>query len=250
MGLRKLYNLLKNGNRRYSKLSIALRSLLELSESEKMIKIAVEFVKSSRLEGDYLEFGVDRGKGIIDAYHNLKIHSMKNRLLYAFDSFGGLPEIKGIDGNGYQHFKKGEHSCSEDDFKKYIKKEGVPLNRVKIIKGWFDKSLNNKTIKKYNIRKASIINIDCDLYESTVPVLKFITNLIQSGTIIIFDDWYCFRGDENRGEQKAVKEWLKENKQIKLIEYRKFGWHGNSFIVNIDESKSKKNKLIILKENY
>jgi O-methyltransferase len=49
-----------------------------------------------------------------------------------------------------------------------------------------------------------VIWVDCDLYESTVPVLDFITEYIQDGTVIIFDDWYSFRADPDRGEQKAL----------------------------------------------
>ncbi|MCG2718374.1 MAG: methyltransferase, partial [Nanoarchaeota archaeon] len=75
----------------------------------------------------------------------------------------------------------------------------------------------------------------CDLYESTVLVLDFITEYIQDGTIIIFDDWFSFRGNPNRGEQKAFKEWLKKNPSIKTTEFYRFGWHGNSFITHRDQ---------------
>ena len=35
--------------------------------------------------------------------------------------------------------------------------------------------------------------VDCDLYQSTVPVLAFLADLLQDGTVVLFDDWYCFR---------------------------------------------------------
>jgi hypothetical protein len=82
--------------------------------------------------------------------------------------------------------------------------------------------LNDHTKKTLGIKQAAVVWIDCDLYESTVPALNFITDFVQTGTIICFDDFYCFRGDPNRGESKAFKEWLLRNPKITAIEYRKF----------------------------
>lgn len=34
--------------------------------------------------------------------------------------------------------------------------------------------------------------------------------MLQTGTIVIFDDYWLFRGDKNRGEQKALLEFQKK----------------------------------------
>ena len=39
------------------------------SDRENMIRIAMEYVKSSKIEGDYLEFGVHMGATFQAAYH-------------------------------------------------------------------------------------------------------------------------------------------------------------------------------------
>ena len=65
--------------------------------------------------------------------------------------------------------------------------------------------------------------------------MDFITDYIQDGTVLIFDDWFCFRGNPNRGEQRAFREWLKRNPSIKVSEFHKYGAEGNSFIVHIDD---------------
>jgi hypothetical protein len=75
--------------------------------------------------------------------------------------------------------------------------------------------------------------IDCDLYSSTKPVLEFITNLIDNGTILIFDDWFSYKGSPNHGEQKACNEWLEKNPRISLIPYVRLGTAQHSFIVNL-----------------
>ena len=77
--------------------------------------------------------------------------------------------------------------------------------------------------------------IDVDYYKSTVEVLSFIEPLLNDGTIIIFDDWFNYKGHPNRGEQKAFREWCQkpEVKQKWLIsEYLKDNAWRNSFIIN------------------
>lgn len=199
---------------------------------KKILKTAMDFVAHSRVEGDYLEFGVYRGKTFVAAFYFAQHNDLKSMKFYAFDSFKGLPRITGIDANGFRHFSNGQYSCSVDGFKKIISRKGVDLAKVEIVSGWFDKVLNEETKKNLPLEKASIIWIDCNLYESTVPVLNFITDYLQDGTLIIFDDWFCFRGNPDRGERKAFGEWLEKNPSIKATEYRKFGSFGNSFIIH------------------
>ena len=71
--------------------------------------------------------------------------------------------------------------------------------------------------------KAAIVWIDCDLYESTVPVLDFIVPFVQTGTIFCFDDWFSFAGHFMKGEIRATREWLERNPDIRLTQYRDFG---------------------------
>ena len=112
-------------------------------------------------------------------------------------------------------------------------KKKVDLNRVQIVKGWFNKTLNSKTASEINLRRIAVAWIDCDLYESTIPVLNFITPFLSDGTVIIFDDWRCYRNDPEFGEQKACSEWLERNPQLKLNKLFSFGWNGIAFTVSI-----------------
>jgi hypothetical protein len=65
-----------------------------------------------------------------------------------------------------------------------------------------------------------------------VPVLEFITPYLVNGSVLVFDDWFFYKASPERGEQKALNEWLKINPNIKLTEFHKYSWHGNSFIIN------------------
>jgi hypothetical protein len=108
----------------------------------------------------------------------------------------------------------------------------VPLNRVEIVSGWFNETLNEETLRKYRLKHAAIVHIDSDLYESAKLALTFLKPLLVDGTIIIFDNWYNFKGNPNLGEQRAFKEWLDENPNWIATQYQKEGVWRNSFILN------------------
>ena len=67
--------------------------------------------------------------------------------------------------------------------------------------------------------KAVVIYVDCDLYDSTVTVLDFAKDLLQKGTIMVFDDWFCFYGDPDKGERTAFKEFLALNPSLVFQDY-------------------------------
>lgn len=203
------------------------------------------------MEGDYLEFGVFSGNSFINAYHLLKTAFEQNwqrcaessedaaRLskiwnsmrFFAFDSFQGLPEADGVD-KATREFTAGQYMCTEQDFLASLQGAEVPLSRVVTVPGWFDETCTGTTISKHRMSRAAIIHIDCDLYLSTRTVLDFVTPLLQDGTVLIFDDWYHFRGNPNLGEQKAFREWQGCMQGWGFSEYQKEGPWRNSFIAS------------------
>ncbi len=191
-----------------------------------------DYLVNAELPGDYMEFGVFMGTTFA---YTAKIMAplFKDMRFLAFDSFQGLPKPTGIDAeDGFcSGFHEGQFACSMEEFSENLAKEGVDLQRVKLIKGWFDESLNDETRVRHDIRKAAAIWIDCDLYESTVPILDFITPLLSVGTVILFDDWRCFRNLPHYGQQRACREWLSANPKLKLNDFISFGFHGMSFTV-------------------
>ena len=214
---------------------------------------AAKITSMEIVDGDYLEFGVFQGASFINAYNILKqvyeerftherqLHGdelcarIRNRWenirFIAFDSFEGLPEMCGTD-TQTNDFVKGKFCCNEEDFIKNIKGKGVMLEKVATVPGWFEKTCSEETKKKLRLTKASIVHIDCDLYESTKVVLDFITPLLDDGTIIIFDDWYCYRGNPELGEQKAFYEWVEKLPDWTFTQFQKESHTRNSFISN------------------
>lgn len=102
---------------------------------------------------------------------------------------------------------------------------------MKIVSGYYDKTLSEETKKNIPIEKAAVIMMNADLYESAKLIFDFITDYIQEGTVLILAGWFCYRANPNKGEQRAFKEWLEKNQSMKAVEYHKLGW-GNSFIMH------------------
>ena len=51
------------------------------------------------------------------------------------------------------------------------------------------------------------------------------------GSLLLFDDWYHFKGRKDKGERLAFREFLKENNNIKCEEFLRYGTFCKAFIV-------------------
>lgn len=197
------------------------------------IELAADYLVGAQVEGDYCEFGVYKG----DTFsHMVRYHELFSTMqFFAVDSFEGLPAPRGIDNeNGYtSNFHEAEFAVSEESFLENVKKVGqVPMDRVTTIKGWFDQTLNEKTAAEKKLTKIACAWIDCDFYESTVPVLNFITDKISIGSLLIFDDWKVYRNLPDKGQQLACCEWLERNPGLALSQLYDISHHGRAFTVS------------------
>lgn len=193
-----------------------------------MISQAFEFKKINGVQGDYFEFGLWRGKTFRYAYRMKKFYGQKNMLLWGFDSFKGLPTITDKRDNVW---KQGEFACSEHELRHTLIKSGFKEHEYRLISGYYEESLTDELHQQLSDIKAAIIYIDCDLYESTKEVLKFIHRYLVNGSIICFDDYYNYKGAPDQGEQRAIKEFTDQQSEISLIPYFNFSPLGKSFIV-------------------
>ena len=73
--------------------------------------------------------------------------------------------------------------------------------------------------------------IDCDLYSSTMQVLRFLSPRLRHGMILAFDDYYCWSQTAVWGERNACNEFFAGHSRFRLLPYIQFGWNGMSFIV-------------------
>lgn len=168
----------------------------------------LEYAVSLKKPGIIAEFGVYSGKTI-----NHIASFATNDTIYGFDSFEGLPEQWG----GFIYAKK-----------MFDRKGNMPevANNVKLIKGWFDQTV--PYFFEQQNKPISILHIDCDIYISTKIVLNAAMPFIQSGTILIFDEFFNYPGYQNH-EFKAFFEFIDKSKK----EYDFIAYSGNQVAVKI-----------------
>ncbi len=229
---------------------------LELNRSE-LIDKSCKFIVNECIVGDYYEFGVWRGQtffySILKLFKvaenrirnskiiglNIEADKKRQKILnetkfHAFDSFEGLPELT-LEDSYSDDFLKGQFASGTEVLENLRLKHKVSKDRIKIHKGWFKDTCNIEYYNKNNLKKASIIWLDCDIYSSAKDCFKLISFLIQDGTVLIIDDWFSNKGSPLHGIQKAFYEWSDQN-QIKenwiFTEYQKESWKRISFIIS------------------
>ena len=137
------------------------------------------------LNGLILEFGVYKGISI-----TILADVLKDKTLYGFDSFEGLPET------WRPGFEKGVFALNSLPL--------VPSN-VSLVKGLFEETLPQ--FLKEHQGPVAFLHVDCDLYSSARCVLSALADRIVPGTIILFDEFYNYVGWEH-GEYKAFSEFI------------------------------------------
>jgi len=151
------------------------------------------------MEGDLAEVGVYQGGSA-----KLICEVKRDKDLYLFDTFTGLPEVSEDDTHfGEKHWYENEFSnTSEEAIKKLLSR----YQNVHIMKGIFPES--GKAIIE---KKFCFVHLDVDLYKSTIESLRFFFPRMVKGGIIMVHDFH------SDGIQKAFKEFKNEN-EIRLIE--------------------------------
>jgi hypothetical protein len=139
---------------------------------------------ASAQAGLYCEFGVYSGSTI-----NF-IASRIPKTIYGFDSFEGLPEDwqPGVEKGTFQ-----------------MKKLPRVRKNVKLLKGWFNKSVPAFALE--HRENCSFLHIDCDLYSSTKTVFDVLGDRIVKGTVLVFDEFFNYPG-WREGEFRAFQEFV------------------------------------------
>jgi hypothetical protein len=133
-------------------------------------------------DGLVLEFGVATGATI---NHLAGTPALRERRIYGFDSFRGLPEP-------WAGYRVGHFACAEPS---------VAAN-VELCVGLFAETL--PPFLTQHVDTCALVHIDCDLYTSTRTVLEALTPRITVGTVMVLDEYFIVVEQE----QRAFNEWL------------------------------------------
>jgi hypothetical protein len=106
----------------------------------------------------------------------------------------------------------------------------VPPDAYTTVSGFFRDSLAPDAAGA-RPERVSFAYIDCDLYSSTVDVLRFLESRLVHGAVIAFDDWFCAGQDAPSGERLAAKEFFDAQGRWDVVPFVQYGWHGMSFVL-------------------
>lgn len=141
------------------------------------------------------------------------------RKVFGFDSFEGLPaefndKFNSADWTpGAFNISKKLNVTKEKAIQMLQQRFDLYHYDVHLIPGFYQNSLKDEIVSLYDMQPASFVNVDVDIYTSTIECLDFMfrNKLIVPGTIIRYDDWggslmnapeFC------TGESRAHKEIL------------------------------------------
>jgi len=187
---------------------------------------AVNYLRVAGLPNVYFEFGCHSARTFSSVVRAADYLKLDNFQCFAFDSFEGLPPTNKEDG----YFQGGTFCTSKDDFISLVKSySGYSLDDNNIIEGFYDSSLTKSL--QGRMPNVGMVHIDVDLYSSTALVLEFLRPLMIEGTVILFDDWYCFPPGSLKGESGALQEFCERYPGFKVEEWKSYSTFGKSFFV-------------------
>lgn len=155
----------------------------------------VESVLAESVPGDLVEAGVWRGGAAILMRGILVAHGVEDRLVWACDSFRGLPEpdvdqypvdesLKLDPGAKRERSMKSVLAVSLDEVKANFEHYGLLDDGVRFLEGWF-----SDTLPTAPIEQIAVLRVDADLYESTMDALVHLEPKVSPGGYVIIDDY-------------------------------------------------------------
>lgn len=120
----------------------------------------------------YLEFGVFQGASM--RYWSRALQHPDSQL-HGFDSFEGLPEDFDLDGGMHKKGVFNVQGAVPD----------IPDPRVHFHRGWFEETVPKFIVPEHEVL---VMNLDADLYSSTILVLNTLAAHIRPGSFLYFDD--------------------------------------------------------------
>jgi O-methyltransferase len=180
------------------------------------------------IEGDYAEFGCWGAKTFRAAWRASRMLG-HGAHLWGFDSFEGLPASTD-ERDAHIGWTKGAMRMPEEEFVRTCLESGLDQDGFTTVPGFFNASLAPDAAGP-RPERICFAYIDCDLYSSTIDVLRFVVPRLSHGAVIACDDYYCYSTTHPSGERLALAEVFADHPKWRLLPYLPMGWYGMSFVV-------------------
>ena len=206
------------------------------SEKYRFFRLTFDFINDNRIRGDYHEFGCHRVRTFRMALTEARRHGMDRMKFFAFDSFEGLPDHRAD--HNVEIWKRGALATSVERFREIVDQHGIYTNSIETVQGFYadslTKGLQHRFLEQEN--KIALATVDCDLYESAVPVFRFIEPLLQEGSVIYIDDLFAgHKGSPEKGVARAFREFRAQSR-FKFTRHLDVGWWGRSYIAFLGDA--------------
>jgi len=194
------------------------------------LKMAFWHLAVDQVEGAYVEFGVASGNSMRSAElaernsvsKSLGVQKI-SRELVGFDTFASFSTSSESDLHGTW---QGENfSVPISRVKKRFRRAGGRVRFYAVDCSKLSESSNvYGPIDSYvKSEKIAIVLLDMDLGDPTEKALAWIKPKLQTGTIVIFDEFFAYRGDASLGEAGAWSRFLERNPEISSRTVKTYG---------------------------
>jgi O-methyltransferase len=138
------------------------------------------------IRGDVVECGVCNG-GSAAVMAAGVVHDRERRI-WLYDTFEGIPSATQIDGDLAEHFT-GDFVGSESRVREVLGKVNFPIERAIFRKGLFD-----DTFRQPLPTAVAVLHVDGDWYESVIGSLRRFYPLLADGGFVVLDDFGHWEG--------------------------------------------------------
>jgi hypothetical protein len=134
-----------------------------------------------------METGVWRGGACIFMRGALKALGVTDRIVWAADSFEGLPPPdpeRYPQDQGYDFYRFQELAVSLEEVQENFRRYGLLDGQVRFLKGWF-----RDTLPSAPVQRLCLLRLDGDMYEATIEGLTHLYPKLQRGGYLVVDDF-------------------------------------------------------------
>jgi hypothetical protein len=156
------------------------------------LESCVRDVLERNVPGDLIETGVWRGGAAILMRAMLKLAGDTSRVVWAADSFAGLPPpdpVRYPKDAGDEHWKQAPLAVSRPEVARNFARYGLLDDQVRFLEGWF-----RDTLPGAPIDRLAVLRLDGDMYESTTVALESLYPKLSRGGYVIVDDYGAVPG--------------------------------------------------------
>ena len=184
------------------------------------LQLCVEQVLREGVPGDLMETGVWRGGACILMRAVLKASGDTERVVWAADSFAGLPKPDGRypEDEGDPHWKHNDVlAVPLEEVKAAFARYGLLDGQVRFLEGWF-----HETLPQAPVERLAVLRLDGDMYGSTMDALIHLYPRLSPGGLLIVDDYGAVRGCRRAVDEYRRRQCIRE--PVERIDWTGVWW--------------------------